>query len=311
MLTINKLKYILLILLSYSINAQHTDEINSNRPGESQGAFSVGKSVFQVELGLAGIKEKHTVMNTDAAGFNANLNLRWGLFFESLEFWGDIKYQKDQYTTILGTEERAAVKYSTLGAKYMIYDPYKMREEKINLYSWKANHRFKWNKLIPSVAIFAGANLNFTSVYAYKEEPIVSPKVVLIAQNQFDGGYVLVTNIIFDKYNSKYRNLGYIMTLTKGFNEKWSGFFESQGYSGDYYADNIFRVGAAYLVDKSIQIDASITSNIKDTPSILYGGFGLSWRFDRNYKTIRYKKPSQLKKDEAKKAKNKINAKPL
>jgi hypothetical protein len=36
-----------------------------------------------------------------------------------------------------------------------------------------------------------------------------------------------------------------------------------------------------------MQIDASISTNFKDTPSILYGGVGFSWRYDTNYKDVR------------------------
>ena len=42
---------------------QHTDQINSNRPGETMSAFAVGKSVFQMETGIYGIKEKHELLN--------------------------------------------------------------------------------------------------------------------------------------------------------------------------------------------------------------------------------------------------------
>jgi hypothetical protein len=40
------------------------------------------------------------------------------------------------------------------------------------------------------------------------------------------------------------------------------------------------------LFKENIQIDASIGGSFKNTPSILVGGLGLSWRFDKNYKPI-------------------------
>ena len=36
-----------------------------------------------------------------------------------------------------------------------------------------------------------------------------------------------------------------------------------------------------------MQIDASISTNFKDTPSVLYGGVGFSWRYDANYQEVR------------------------
>ena len=43
----------LFIFSSSILIAQYTDQINSNRPGASIGAFSVGKNVYQSEIGFA------------------------------------------------------------------------------------------------------------------------------------------------------------------------------------------------------------------------------------------------------------------
>ncbi len=40
-----------------------------------------------------------------------------------------------------------------------------------------------------------------------------------------------------------------------------------------------------YLIRKNFQLDAYLAKNIKDTPWIMHGGFGMSWRFNSNYKT--------------------------
>jgi hypothetical protein len=37
-----------------------------------------------------------------------------------------------------------------------------------------------------------------------------------------------------------------------------------------------FIGGAAYLINNNLQIDAT---NFKDTPTVLYGGIGFSWRY--------------------------------
>ena len=48
----------------------------------------------------------------------------------------------------------------------------------------------------------------------------------------------------------------------------------------------LLRGGAAYLLNNNMQIDASISQNLKDTPTIFYGGIGFSWRYDANYKEV-------------------------
>lgn len=270
---------------------QHTDEINSNRPGETMSAFGVGKSVFQVESGIYSIKENHDIMNYDANGFGVDLTLRWGLFLEKLEFIADFQYQYEVFNPAIKYPDKSAFKQTVLGAKYLIYDPFKNYEKKVNVYSWKANRSFNWHQLIPAVSVFAGANLTFSdNPYYFSPDAAISPKVVLIAQNHLgDGSWVFVTNIIADYIGTDFPSYGYGLTLTKGFNRKWSGFIENQGYMSDFYSDAIVRGGAAYLIHKNMQIDASISTSLKDTPSILYGGIGFSWRYDANYKEVRMK----------------------
>ena len=134
---------LLLFLFGFQIQyAQYTDEINSNRPGKSMMAFSVGKSVFQAEIGLNFQNEKHKKLKYTANGIIGEVDFRWGLFFEELEFVAELQYQNDSYTSTFENKNRSALKKTIIGAKYLIYDPFKNYEVKENLYSWKANHKF-------------------------------------------------------------------------------------------------------------------------------------------------------------------------
>ncbi|TDE28870.1 transporter [Flavobacterium ranwuense] len=287
-----KIKILLIAAISMipSIHyGQHTDQINSNRPGETMSAYSVGKSVIQIETGVYGIKQNHSLLNYDANGFGIDATLRWGLFMEKLELIADIQYQNEKYTTLFNSTNRADFKQTVLGAKYLIYDPFKNYEKKVNIYSWKANRAFSWRQLIPAVSVFAGANFTMAdNPYSFSPESSISPKIMLITQNHLgDGKWVFVTNIIADYVTTDYPSYGYVLTLTRGFNDKWSGFVENQGFKSDFYSDAIVRGGAAYLLNKDMQIDASISTSLKDTPSALYGGIGFSWRYDANYQEVR------------------------
>ncbi|TDE52938.1 transporter [Flavobacterium sp. GT3P67] len=285
-----KILFIAAISMIPSIHyGQHTDQINSNRPGETMSAYSVGKSVIQIETGVYGIKQNHSLLNYDANGFGIDATLRWGLFMEKLELIADIQYQNEKYTTLFNSTNRADFKQTVLGAKYLIYDPFKNYEKKVNIYSWKANRAFSWRQLIPAVSVFAGANFTMAdNPYSFSSESSISPKIMLITQNHLgDGKWVFVTNIIADYVTTDYPSYGYVLTLTRGFNDKWSGFVENQGFKSDFYSDAIVRGGAAYLLNKDMQIDASISTSLKDTPSALYGGIGFSWRYDANYQEVR------------------------
>lgn len=270
---------------------QYTDEINSNRPGKSMSAFAVGKSIIQVESGIYGIKENHSLLQYDANGFGVDLTLRYGAILEQLEFIGELQYQNETFLAQSISTNKSALKQTVFGAKYLIYDPFKNYDKKVNIYSWKANHSFNWHQLVPAVSIFAGASFIFSeNPYSFSPEASISPKIMLITQNHFgDGRWVFVTNVIADYLTTDYPSYGYVLTLTRGFNKQWSGFIENQGYKSDFYSDAIVRGGAAYLLGKNIQIDASISSSLKTTPSILYGGVGFSWRYDANYKEVHMK----------------------
>jgi hypothetical protein len=227
----------------------------------------------------------------DANGFGIDMTLRWGLFIEKLELIADFQYQYEFLNPALIYPEKSAMKQTVVGAKYLIYDPFKNHEKQVNIYSWKANQSFNWHQLIPAVSVFAGANLTLDdNPYYFSPDAAFSPKIMLITQNHLgDGSWVFVTNIIADFIGTDFPSYGYGITLTKGFNKNWSGFIENQGYSSDFYSDAIVRGGAAYLIHDDLQIDASISTSLKDTPSILYGGIGFSWRYDANYKEVRTK----------------------
>ncbi|KGO88491.1 hypothetical protein Q765_00875 [Flavobacterium rivuli WB 3.3-2 = DSM 21788] len=266
-------------------HAQYTDQINTNRPGQSMAAYSVGKTIFQIETGISGTHENHDVLNYEANGVALDLALRYGAFAEELEFILDTQYRFDQYSDALYTYNRNDFKTLTFGAKYMVYDPNKNYKPERNVISWKASHKISYRALIPAIAVYAGFNLvGKNNPYSFPDDKL-SPKVMAIAQNNF-GKWVWVNNFIADKIGTSYPSYGWITTVTRGFNTHWSGFLEFQAYKSDYYADGIARVGAAYLLSDTMQIDASLSSGFKNTPAVQYGGVGFSWRFDADYNDI-------------------------
>lgn len=296
---IKKLLFFACWMIPLTHYGQYTDQINSNRPGETMSAYGVGKHVLQLETGIYGVTSNHSLLHYDVNGFGLDATFRWGAFLERLEVIADIQYQNDQYVTNLSTVNRANFKQTLLGAKYLVYDPFKNYEKKVNLYSWKANQRFNWRQLLPAVSVYAGANFVFSgNPYAFSLESSISPKIMLITQNHLgDGRWVLVTNIIADYIGTDYPSYGYAITLTRGFSKKWSGFIENQGYNSNFYSDMIVRGGAAYLLNNNFQIDASVSTTFKDTPSFVYGGFGVSWRYDGFYKKAQAKMENKLSKN--------------
>ena len=116
----------------------------------------------------------------------------------------------------------------------------------------------------------------------------LSYRASIITQNNFFGGWVFVTNVMMDRISSDQQDFHYILTLTHSFDPKWVVFVETHGIKSDFYADNLFRLGGGYLLNKNLQLDTAITINTKDTPSVFGVNFGVSYRIDRHqdpYKT--------------------------
>jgi len=312
MLNIKKVVAGIFFLIPMVHYGQHTDEINSNRPGESMSAFAVGKTVMQVETGVFGIRENHNLSKYEANGFGMDMELRYGAFKENLEFIVDLQYVIETFNYPMRIVDKSDFKQTVLGAKYLIYDPNKGYKREANIYSWKANHKFDWHQIIPAVAVFAGANFTgANNPYYFTPEASISPKVALILQNHLgDGSWVFVTNVGYNYIATDYPSLSYILTLTKGINKNWSAFVENQGIKSDFYSDAIVRGGAAYLINRNLQVDASISTNFKDTPTVLYGGVGVSWRYDARYKEVRLlTKEEETAKKMEKKTKTKKSSK--
>jgi Putative MetA-pathway of phenol degradation len=285
---LNKAYFLLLTCLIFSTTAfgQYTEVINSNRPGVSSSAFSVGTNVVQFEVGPYIINEKRTpATRYEVSGFGVDFAARYGLLLEALELNIEGTYQNDTKTLFSSTnfeQNRSNFKTVSIGAKYLVYDPNKNAgEDKPNLYSWKANHSFKWNSLIPAVAIAAGVNFDAeNNPYTAPGVKGITPRVLIATQNNFAGGWVFVMNFIKDRIGSNQSDFQYILTLTHSFNPKWVVFGEAHGIKSDFYADNLFRFGGAYLLSKDLQFDTALTFNTKDTPSVFSVNFGASYRLD-------------------------------
>lgn len=272
-------------LISIQGFCQYTDVINSNRPGVSESAFSVGTNVAQFEIGPYFIKEVRTPAAAyEVSGFGIDFMARYGLLWEELELNIEGNYQNDTKTftsNISAEDKRANFKFLAVGAKYLVFDPFKNAEDKPNLYSWKANRQFKWKTLIPAVSVYLGANYDTkTNPYTAPGIEGFSPKVMIATQNHFSGGWVFVMNLIKDRIGTDQSDFQYILTLTHSFSPQWVIFGETQGIKSDFYADNLFRFGGAYLWGKDFQLDTAITFNTKDTPSVFSVNFGASYRLD-------------------------------
>jgi len=281
---------ILFITSGNTVYAQYTETINSNRPGASQGAFSVGTGVIQLEAGVYFGNDDHTLLRTSTDILGTDYSLRYGLFFEALEISLIGSFEDNTKLIRVGANDvefkTRNFKTNTLGVKYLIFDPSRtIKPDKPNLYSWKANQQFKWKTLIPAVSVYAGANIaQLDNPFLYEGEKSITPRIALITQHNWTGSWVLVMNLILGKITESAPTYTGLVTLTHAFTPKFAGFMEYQGIVSDIYADDIVRTGLAYLITDDLQFDISGLINFKNTPDRWQLAAGVSYRLDLHKK---------------------------
>lgn len=291
--------YMLVLVLGFlafnSIYSQYTESINTYRPGTSQGAFSVGKNVVQGEAGIGISRESHSIFENKTSGFEFQYMFRAGLVLPQLEFnlQGSFLNQniREDVGNSSGPFTRSGFTKNTLGAKYLIYDPYKYGlVNKIDIRSWKANKKFSFKKLIPAVSAYVGANFVSTkSDFAHhnnsdnrptKIQSSLSPKIIISAQNNWTEDLVFVSNFVFDDITTEFFDFRFILTSTYNFKGRWAILGEYELANSQIYKDHIFRAGGTYLINNDLQLDASVSSNVKDTPYKFAANVGISYRLD-------------------------------
>lgn len=280
----------IIFLASYQlITAQYTEIINSKRPGFSESPYGVGTNVYQVEAGMFYNRNNDETLGAFAKTLGGELFFRVGKFKERLEFNANVAYQRDEVNNEPDPNYHIqGISKLTVGAKYLVYQQeYKDKSKEIR--SWKRKIAFDKKRLIPSVGVYGGANLNFLGK-DYKSDEGISYKGALLLQNDFSDRLVLLTNLIADNITSEDKYYSYIVTMTYAINQNWSYFVENQGkYYNDFSPNYQFGTGVAYLVTENLQLDASARTNFFDDYYYVYATAGFAWRFDRHQDSFVYK----------------------
>lgn len=281
---VNLLIMIVLFSLPWLGYSQYTDIINSNRPGLSVSAYAVGTNVLQAEVGIGIEQRDHSRLATESNILGTDISLRYGLIFETLEinYEGTFDHQNKTQLNTGVTITNSDFSRNRLGLKFLIFDPFKDPERnKPNLYSWRANNKFMLKNLIPAISVYAGANFVFGDNPYYRNEDIVSPRVMVATQSTVHLRWVLISNIAYDRIGTEFPEWNYTLSLSHTLkNPKWSIFLENQGIKSDRYADALLRTGVAHLLGENFQVDFNVGASYKDTPSRLFGAVGMSYRID-------------------------------
>jgi len=287
----NFLLLLLFLVVFQTTNAQYTEVINSRRPGFTDSPFSVGTDVLQFESGLFYQKITDNTNNLNASSIGTDIMIRYGKFFEKLEINLNLAFQNDNINfddPLIDDLSRIGLSQLTVGGKYLVYMS-KFKDKSREIRSWKAKNKYDWKRLIPSVAVYAGANIPVTKNYVRGNTPgfingKFSPRVAIYTQNDFSDRFVFLLNLVMDKIGSGQKENSYILTGTYSISDKISIFAEHQGIFKDENIPNDFQfgLGTAYLLAKDKQVDLSLRRISDSDGSAFLVSAGFAWRIDKH-----------------------------
>ncbi len=249
------MKLFLLSLFLLSTNllyAQYAESIRSGRPGQSIGAFTLGRNVFQHQGGYS----FSTETENETGGLetqNFNHVFRLGIL-ERLEFSGLVNHLHSSYELNKTSFVQSGINTLALGGRYALIEN---------------------NGITPALAIQSRYILPIqTGDFNSKKGGLTS---ILASFNRLNDHLSLVTNWIWAYRNEKH-NYNYTCSLNLSLNEKWGTFIEMFG-SIDPLTTN-FDTGLSYLLNNDVQFDGSFGLTGIDKNTEVFLDIGISWRLD-------------------------------
>lgn len=271
-----------MLLLTHTTIAQFTNVINSNRPGFSESPYSVGTRVYQLETSLFYRETNKYPTFYRPQSYGVDFLLRSSFLNEKLEFNINLAYQNEEigFQNIFNSSyQKAGISKLIVAAKYLVFEK-KYEDKSKEIRSWVARNSFDWKRLIPSVAIYAGANTGIPE-NIYKANSF-SPKVGILLQNDLSDNFNIITNVFYDRIGTELPELSYIVTATYSYRPRWSIFIENQTmFDKNQYQSNI-GTGIAFLFNRNLQLNSSFRLLADGKSSGFYSSFGASYRLNRH-----------------------------
>lgn len=244
---------ILLTIISNSLFGQSSEVIRSDRPGQANSPFSIGKSVFQTQTGI----DYHTesIGTTVSNWLAPNTVLRFGIS-KTIDLNSTIEYRFQETTRADTTNSSKGFSSVAVGARIHLYEG-KPKQPKIgaqiNMLLPNKSNAFKQKTLNPAFKLIIGQSLGSRFSYLINLGSNYD-----VSANSFNHSYII--------------NIGYTI------NKSLSTFIENYGFINGTNHINKWDTGLAYIVNNNLQLD-------------IYGGYyklgnrqdsfismGFSWR---------------------------------
>lgn len=253
---INIIKYIVVLLFligSGSCFGQYSEIIRTGRPGQSIGAYTVGKNVLQFQQGINYYSVDDTNLST---GFVSNNVIRYGIS-ETIEFSTLIDYQTER--TDLGKDvptTKNGLSNLHIGFRAHINDQK----------GWFPVTGFQMRLKIPNVSD------DFESKY-------VAADMVFVANWALPKNMSLATNWVMSYSGNDPNPLGkYVINFGFPIYRKISGFVGNYGQINQSVFETRFEGGLAYLINNNFLLDISSGYGSNHRKKGYFVSTGISYR---------------------------------
>ena len=279
------------ILFTNTNYAQYTNIINANRPGDTETPYAVGRGVFQIENSILSNNLNRKNTNYKINTFSNDLDIHYGFLSERLEATLNHRFSTGEInnSNLSGTENLS------IGLKYLIYEHVNKESPELKR-SWKRRYGFKYNGLIPSIAIQAKYHTPLASNKFYNGG-ISSYSISIITQNNINRKVSLNNQLDYYNYNGSYAQMVYSVSSSFVVAKRWNPYLQFQFYGSKDSHYSTIGIGTPFLVNKNLAIAANYKTNIGEGISGHEIGINLAFRIDKHYDRWEYidrKKDTQL-----------------
>ncbi len=240
------------------VQAQFHETIRSGRPGQSIGAYTVGKGVFQIQSGVDRFGYQNENTGESGDGFLTNTGVRCGLT-ENFEVGAFFEYRQENTSVNKINSFYNGLSNFLVGIRHQISEG---------------------KGLVPSIGFQFRLRLPVMS--EHYQITNTAPSFIFVTSQQLSKSFTLITNLGGAWNGMDATPSGtYTANLSCAFTSTFGGFLESYGTLTQGRFETRMDTGVAWLFTKNLQLDLLGGYGNNHGLSDYFFSTGISWRTNR------------------------------
>ena len=254
-----KLHLLLLMLLSYSVTTRTFAQSNltSDRPGQTNSAFSMGNQQLQIQGGTDYYRSRQTdSLTTKTAAVISNLTLRYGLPGQ-LEIRSSCNYNWNFIRDLSGKKNAQGPSDWLVGVRKTLF-----------------------NRGDSSTSLALEANFFIPFKNEVYDRSTVRPQIAVLLYHPLGNLFSVASNVgfRFGEGTTIDPELFYTASLGYSITKKFSGFIEAYGTGWRGKLQNKIDAGLAYMIRPNFQLDLFAGFFGNDSIDENFVSLGFSWK---------------------------------